>query len=145
MAVFRQAPPVWFWIVAIVFALWGAMGVYAFYADVTMSEAARAQLSAYDRNLLASRPAWFVWLYGISVWSGLIGSAVLLLRSAQARWLFVVELVTVIAMFGYIFAVTDLIAVKGFGPAAGFPIFIFAVCVVQIWFVGMTRRRGWIG
>lgn len=144
MAVFRTKPPVWFWVVAVIATLWGAMGVYAFYADITMSAAAKAQLPAYDRNLLASRPAWFPWLYGISVWSGLIGSVALLLRSAQARLLYVVELVTVVIMFGFIFAATDLIAVKGFGPAAGFPLFIFAAAAAQIWFAGFARRRGWI-
>lgn len=130
---------------AIVLVLWGALGIYAFYADVTMSEAAKAQLSDYDRRLLASRPSWFVWLYGIAVWSGLFGSVALLLRSRLARAIFIVSLVGTVAMFGYIFAVTDLIAVKGFGPAAGFPIFIVAMGILQVWLAGLAIRRGWIG
>lgn len=141
----KSRPPLWFWIVAILITLWGAMGVYAFYADVTMGEAARAQLSAYDRNLLASRPGWFPWLYGASVWSGLFGGIALLVRSAWARPLFVVSLVTIVVMFGFIFIATDLIAVKGVGPATGFPIFIAVVAIFQIWLAGLARRRGWIG
>lgn len=140
----RNRPPLWFWIVAIVFTLWGMLGVYAFYADVTMSVAAKAHLSAYDRTLLASRPAWFAWLYGFGVWSGLFGAAALLLRSAYARSLTLLSLALVIVMFGYIFAATDLIAVKGFGPAAGFPIFIVAMEIAQLWLADRSIKRGWI-
>jgi hypothetical protein len=140
----KARPPAWFYIVAVLLVLWGAMGVFAFYADVTMGPAELAKLSAYDRRLLASRPVWFPWLYGVSVWSGLIGSAILLLRRAHARWLFVVSLVTVVAMFGYIFLATDLIAVKGVGVAMGFPIFIFAICVIEVWVAGHAIKRRWI-
>ena len=140
----RNTPPVWFWVLAVVFALWGAMGVWAFYADITLSAAAKAQLSAYDRNLLASRPAWFPWLYGFGVWIGLLGAVALLARLRAARLLSAVSLILVIVMFGYIFAMTDLIAVKGVGAAAGFPVFIVVMEVAQIWLAGRAIKRGWI-
>lgn len=134
MASFRQTPPTWFWVVAVLITLWGALGVFVFYSDVTMSDAAKAQLSSYDRTLLASRPGWFVWVYGVAIWSGLFGGIALLARSAYARWLFIASLVAVVFQFGFIFAVTDLIAVKGFVAAAGFPIFITIVAIAQVWF-----------
>jgi hypothetical protein len=140
----RNRAPVWFWIAAAVFTLWGVMGVWAFYADITTSAAAKAQMSTYDRQMFASRPAWFVWAYGISVWSGLFGSVALLLRSRHALWLSVVALVTVVAMFGFILIATDLIAVKGLGPAAGFPVFVVAMSIAQIWVARRAAMRGWI-
>ena len=70
MSVLRDKPPAWFWVVAALITIWGAIGVWAFYADVTMSAAAKAQLSEYDRTLLASRPGWFVWVYAAATWSG---------------------------------------------------------------------------
>ena len=144
MAALRNKAPVWFWILAAVFAMWGALGIWAFYADITMSAAAKSQLSTYDRNLLASRPAWFPWLYGFGVWTGLFGAIALLARSAHARWLTIVSLVLVVVMFGFILVVTDLIAVKGFGAAAGFPIFIVVMEVAQIWLANRAIKRGWI-
>lgn len=140
----RRTPPMWFWIVAVVFALWGALGIYAFYADVTMSAADMAKLQDYDRRLLASRPAWFPWLYGSGVWTGLLGALALLARRGVARGLTVVSLVLVIAMFGYIFVATDLIAVKGIGAAAGFPMFIVVMEAAQIWVADRAIKRGWI-
>ncbi|MDO7841135.1 hypothetical protein [Sphingomonas immobilis] len=141
----KLRPPIWFYVIGVLLLLWGAMGVYAFYADVTMSAADLAKLPAYDQRLLASRPVWFPWLYGASVWSGLIGSALLLARSAHARWLFIVSLITVVVMFGFIFIATDLIAVKGVGVAMGFPVFIFAICVLEVWLSGHAIKRRWIG
>ena len=144
MANLGGKPPVWFWIAAIVITLWGALGVAAFYMDVAMSDAAKAQLSDYDRTLLASRPSWFVWLYAVATISGLLGGIALLARSAYARLFFIVSLIGVILQFGWIFAVTDLIAVKGFVVACAFPIFIAIVAVLQLSFAGIARKRGWI-
>lgn len=144
MANLGEKPPVWFWVAAIVITLWGALGVTAFYMDVAMSDAAKAQLSDYDRTLLASRPSWFVWLYAVATISGLLGGIALLARSAYARLFFIVSLIGVILQFGWIFAVTDLIAIKGFVVACAFPIFIAIVAVLQLWFAGIARKRGWI-
>ena len=39
----RLKPPIWFWLVTIVILAWGAMGIFAFYADRTMDAAAVAR------------------------------------------------------------------------------------------------------
>lgn len=140
----RNRAPLWFWIVGIVLVLWGVMGIVAFYQDVAATPEQLARLTAYDRALLASRPSWFIWVYGAAVWSGLIGTIALLAKSGLCRPLFMLSLVLIVVMFGYIFAKTDLIAVKGFTTAAGFPILIAAIAMFQIWIAGLARRRGWI-
>ena len=143
MTIRRSRAPLWFWVVGVLLLFWGVMGIVAFYQDVSATPEQLARLSAYDRALLASRPAWFIWVYGAAVWSGLIGTIALLLRSGTCRPLFVLSLVLIVVMFGYIFAVTDLIAVKGFATAALFPILIAAIAIFQIWFAGVAHRRGW--
>lgn len=144
MAMSQIRVPMWFWIVALILALWGMMGVVAFYMDLTTTPEQVAKMSAYDRKLLASRPSWFMWLYGGAVWSGLIGAVALLARSRLCQPLFVLSLVLVVIMFGYIFAATDLIAVKGFTRAAGFPILIAAIAAFQIWLAALARGRRWL-
>lgn len=144
MAALRNRAPVWFWIAAVLVVLWGLAGVAAFYMDVTMSAEKFAELPEYDRQIMAARPQWYIWLYGVAVWSGLLAGVVLLLRSAIAYAGFVLSLAAVIAMFGYIFATTDLIAVKGVAGAAGFPALIAGIAAFQLWLAGHARRRGWI-
>ncbi len=137
-------PPVWFWIVAVVLLLWALAGVFAFYSQVTIDPATLAAMSDYDRQLLTSLPGWITAVYGVATIGGALGALALLARSAFARLLYLVSLAAVIVQFGYILGATDLIAVKGFATAAGFPIFIAVMGIVQLWFANMAAGRGWL-
>ena len=110
-----------------------------------MDAAAIARMSAYDQAFRAHQPAWEVWAYAVAVWTGFIGAVALVARSRLAHPVFVVSLVAVVALFGWIFVATDLIAVKGPLVAMGFPIFIAVAAVGQIWFADHARKREWIG
>lgn len=138
-------PPAWFWIVAIVLLLWGAMGVATFYLSLQMSPAALAAMTEYDRQLYTERATWFIVTYGVAVWGALIGTLLLLLRRAWARPVYILSLIAVVVMFGWMFLATDIIAVKGVLVATGFPILIAVIGAFQIWFAGLAQRRGWIG
>lgn len=144
MGIIRQRPPSWYWIVAIILTLWGVMGIAAFYMDVMASPEALAKLPAYDRQLLAARPAWQIWAYGVAVWGGLLGSIALLMKRKQASYFFIASLVGMALSMGPMLFGTDIVAVKGFVGAAAFPIFIVAVGAGQLWFTRFARRRGWL-
>ena len=139
----RTRPPIWFWIVVGVLVLWGLSGILNFY--LSLSEGMRAQMSAYDRALFERAPAWYMPVYGIAVWAGLAGSALLVLRRRLARPFYIASLVAVMVMFGWTFAATDLIAVKGVATATGFPILVALICAFEIWLAGHALRHGWIG
>jgi hypothetical protein len=138
----RTRPPLWFWIVVALLILWGLSGLVGFYMGV--SEAARAQMSAYDRSLYENAPGWYLPVYGVAVWAGLIGSALLAFRRRVARLFYIASLVAVLVMFGYTFAATDLIAVKGVATAVTFPIVIALIGAFEIWLAAHSERHGWI-
>lgn len=140
----RAKLPTWYWVVAILITLWGATGILAFYMDVTMSEAARAALPDYDRQLLANRPRWVVWLYGLATWGGFLGGLALLARRRLATYLFAVSLIAAIVQFGWVFGATDLIAAKGAAATVPFPAFIITVAVFQLWLARVATGRGWL-
>lgn len=144
MAGFRQAPPMWFRVVAVVLVLWGLIGCYACLQQFRLGAEAMGPASDYDRALHASLPVWYNAVYAVSVGCGFIGAVALLLRSTLAIPLFVISLVTIIIMFGWLFVASDIIAQKGFLTAAGFPIFIAVVAAFQIWLARTSRARGWI-
>jgi hypothetical protein len=139
----RTRPPIWFWIVIALLILWGLSGVFGFYMSVSSS--ARAQMSAYDRSLYENAPGWYMPVYAVAVWAGLGGSVLLALRRRLAQPFYVASFVAVVVMFGWTFAATDLIAVKGVATAVTFPILIGLLCVFEIWLARRAERRGWIG
>lgn len=145
MARFRSPPPLWFRAVAIVLILWGVVGVYACWQQFRLGAEAMGPATDYDRALYASLPVWYNAVYAVSVGCGLLGALALLARSALSIPLFVISLIGVVVMFGWIFVATDLIAHKGVVVATGFPVFVAVVAAFQIWFARFGRTRGWIG
>jgi len=142
--VIRRTPPGWFWLVVTLTVLWGAAGCYAFYLHITLGADAMGPATDYDRALYASMPGWYNPVYAVAVVGGLLGGLALLARKAITRPLFILSLIAVIVQFGYLFAATDLIAVKGIWTVY-FPAFIFLVALAQVWFAGLAIKRGWIG
>lgn len=141
---FKQAVPMWYWIVAVMLTLWSLMGCYACIQEIRVGPAAMGAASDYDLKLYTSLPGWYVYCYAIAVTSGLFGSVALLARSRTARTFFIVSTIAIVVQFGYLFATTDIIAVKGAAVVVPFPVFIFAVALAAVWFSGVARKRGWI-
>ncbi len=143
MALARRAPP-WFWIVTLLLLLWQAMGLLSFYEHVTNgAEAMGAVPSDYDRQLIASLPRWYDWVYAVATWGGLAAGIALVLRRAIAVPLAIVSLAAIVVMFGWMFLATDIIAMKGWWTTY-FPAAIFAIGAFTLWFAMTAKARGWI-
>lgn len=144
MGISHRSPPTWFWIVATLLLLWHAMGLYSFYEHVAHGPGAMGAVpSDYDRQLHASLPRWYVWIYGIATWGGVAAVAALLARRAVAIILAAVSLAATVVMFGWMFLATDIIAAKGVWTTY-FPLLIVVLGGVTLWFAMRARARGWI-
>ncbi|PXA89457.1 hypothetical protein DMC47_28645 [Nostoc sp. 3335mG] len=141
--VFRL-PPLSFRIVAFLLILWGAAGVYAFYAQTTMRAADFAALPESERRFFSALPGWFAWVYGCATWGGLLGAIALFARSRRAVMLLGVSLIAVVVQFGWVFLATDLIAVKGAARTVPFPLVILAVALLQLALARYGVKRGWL-
>ncbi len=137
-------PPAWFWIVAAVAALWACAGCASYLMQVTMTPADLAALPAAQQEVWRAMPGWLFGVFAIAVWIGLAGAVALLFRRRIARSLYLVSLIAVIIQFGWIFTMTPILKLMGFGEAAGFPIVIAVIQVVMIWFSGYAIRRRWL-
>jgi hypothetical protein len=140
----RGAVPAWYWVLAALLTLWGLMGVYACYLQVTIGADAMGEASGYDRALYNSLPDWYNWVYGIAVGAGFLGGVALLARSRLAQTLFLASLIAVLIQFGWLFATTDIVAAKGAAATVPFPLFITAVAAFSVWFAGFASTRGWV-
>lgn len=141
----RQRVPMWFWVVAALLLLWQLAGVASFYAHVTMgAEGMGPEATEYDRQLVASLPLWYDIVFAIATFGGLLSGIALLARRRVAVPLAAVSLVAIVVMFGWMFLATDIIAVKGVWTTY-FPIAIFVVGLITLWFARLARARRWIG
>lgn len=135
--------PGWYWAVAAVALLWEATGCYAYVTQVSMDQAALAQLPPEQREIWAAMPGWAVGAYAVAVWAGLLGAVGLLLRQGWARLAFAASLLAVIAQFGWTFLATPILDTMG-PSAAAFPAFILIVAALLLWFSGVAAKRGWL-
>lgn len=143
-AIVRPAVPAWFWIVAALLTLWGAIGCYVCYMQWTMGADAWGDATGYDRALYATLPDWYNWVYTIAVGAGFLGGVALLARSRLAQALFLASLIAVLVQFGWLFATTDIVAAKGAAATVPFPAFITVVAAFSVWFAGYASNRGWV-
>lgn len=141
---YRRQAPMWFRLVALLLMLWGVAGCYACLLQFRFGAAAMGPPSPYDVKLYAAMPVWYNWVYAVAVGAGFLGAIALLARSAFARPLFVLSLVAVVVQFGYLFATSDVIAVKGAATVLPFPAVIVVIALAEIWLAGHAIRRGWI-
>ncbi|MEP9401602.1 hypothetical protein [Sphingomonas sp. VNH70] len=143
-SVFVRQPPRWFRIVAVLLVLWGFAGIAAFYYHATMGDAALSTLTEYERRFYFARPGWFDWVYATATWSGLFGALALVVRRRIAAGLFALSLLAVAVQFGWVFAATDLIAVKGAPATVPFPLLIFVIALGQLALARHAVARGWL-
>jgi hypothetical protein len=137
-------PPTWYWVVSGLAVLWMLFGVMAWVMDFMTDEASMAEFSEAQRQLYAARPQWLFVVYGVAIFSGLAGAIGLLLRKSWASMLLVVSLAAVIVQFGYTFLAMHAVEVLGAAAAIPFPLVIFLIGVVLVWFANLSRKKGWI-
>jgi len=137
-------PPRWYWVVAILALLWMLFGVMAWCMDLMSDPASMAQMSEAQQQLYASRPQWLFVVYGVAIFSGLLGAIGLVLRKRWATPMFLLSLVAIVVQFGYTFFGLHAIELLGAAEALPFPVVIFAIGLALWWFSGYARKRGWI-
>ena len=139
----RVKAPGWFWLVAILFLLWGLAGGFACYMQLTMTPEDLAKLPATQQDAWAAMTPLPKIAYVVAVSAGLLGAILLLMRSALARLLFMLSLIGVVIQFGWFFGPYAGLQKLGASSAA-FPAFIVAMALIEIWFTGFCAKRGWL-
>lgn len=135
--------PTWFNVVSVVLLLWALAGCYACVQQFRLGADAVGPASDYDRALYASLPVWYNAVYAVAVGCGLLDAIALLARSVLAVPLTTLSLIGVVIQFGWLFATSDIAAVKGVSTAI-FPLVIVVVAALSVWLARHARARGWI-
>jgi len=135
---FKEKTPVLFWIVGVLFLLWGLIGCGFYLTEVTLSDSAYAD--AFGEDLAAVRgvyPIWAMSAYAMAVWSGLLASILFLLRKRLSVGIFTVSLVA--AIIGFIPSFTNSVLRDAAG--AGFWVMPLIVVVIGLFEVIYSRKQ----
>ena len=115
---YNVKPSAMFWVLGVLFLLWGLMGCAMYLAEVMMSDKAYGE--AFGQDLLAVRHVYPVWAmagYASAVWSGLLAAILFLLRKRLSAVIFIFSLVA--AIIGFIPTFTNSILREAAGPSFG--------------------------
>jgi hypothetical protein len=139
----RYAPqPIarWYLVAAIASVLFMLIGCAGFVLD-RMADPSSLPLD--QLALVTARPAWSVVAYGIAVWVGLAGAALLIVKRKLAEPLLLVSLVAAAFTFlpyAVVPGVRDLVSTN----EIAFALVILAITWTIYWFARHSRMRGWL-
>jgi hypothetical protein len=129
--------------VAVVALLWNLVGCAAYLGDVLTTPDAVAAMSAEQRALYESRPAWAVSATAIAVWAGAAGCVGLILRRRWAIPLLLSSLAGLVVQNVWLFALSGAAAQAGAGVVVlqGIVLLIaLALVVLSL----SSARKGWL-
>ena len=143
MSANQTKPATSFWIISVIALLWNLTGIMSFTMDITMSAEALAALPDAQRELYESTPVWLKFVYGVAVFSGLLGSILLLMRKSSAKRVFMVSLIAILIQMLYSLFMTS--SVEAFGAASIImPIIVIGIGVFLVWYAGHAKTKGWL-
>ncbi len=140
----NDKPPMSFWVIGGALLFWNLIGLLFYYMQVTMPpEVIAENFSEAQQAFLTNTPSWATSAYAIAVTTGVLASALLLLRRSVAFMLYVVSFAGVLVQDFEAFILSDGLAVWG-SSALILPSVVAIVCVFAIIYSRGTRARGWL-
>lgn len=135
--------PIYFWILAVFFLLWNAMGLASFYMHTFISYESLAILPKAEQDLYASYPLWTSIVFAVAVLGGFIGSVGMLLKKKWAKVAFIISLIAIIPQMIHNIFVTKSMEVYGTG-AVVMPLLVVVFGVFLVWYAGFCERKQWL-
>jgi hypothetical protein len=126
------------WLVAAFAIIWNALGGVNFVVQLTASDL--SFMPEWWRNVAASRPAWATAAMGVSVFGGILGGLLLLLKKSTAYYVFILSLL------GTVLTLTHAVGVDGAGMRQVFEgmIMPIAVSIALIFYAKTVIGLKWL-
>lgn len=122
----KPKAPIIFWIIAAVALLWNLMGAFDYVMTETHNQSYMARFTPEQLDYFTSFPAWFVALWAVAVWGGVLASVLFLLRRALAVSIFMYSFLAMVVTAVYSYGLTSGLEVMG-TEGLVFSIVIFVV------------------
>ena len=138
----ENTAPKWLLWAGIALILWNLSGVGIFISEMMMTPADMAKLPKDQQMLWAQMPPWGWAAFGISTISGVLAAIGIAMKKKWAMPLAVISVIGVIGNFTPTFVLSK--GVDVWQPQFyAFPLFIFAIALVQLWLTRKANAAGW--
>jgi len=136
-------PPSWLLVVGLFAAAWNGIGVVAFVSEILQTPEQIAQLTSAQQALITAKPAWVTLAFATAVFSGLLGSILLILKNRLALPLFALSLFGLIGQNTYFFIIAK---VQNTMASSNFimPFIVFIIAIVLFLFSRSCINKGWL-
>lgn len=131
------------WVVGIVSLLWNAVGAFDYVMTQTRNEIYMAQFTEEQLAFFYGFPAWVDAAWAVAVWLAVLGSILLLMRSAHAVWAFILSFAAMILTSVHNYVLSDVRMTDVVGPEALY--FSLVIVVVGVFLIVYARRMKIIG
>ena len=138
-----NAVPKWFRAVAVAALIWNLLGCAAYLADVRLTPADIAKLTAAQQAMYAARPVWAVGATAIAVWFGALGCVGLIVRKRWSQPLLVLSLLGVIVQDIALFGIAHAASGGDLTPVV-LQTVVLLVAIALVWLARKAARQGWI-
>lgn len=135
-----DAAPKWFVWAAGAGLVWNALGVAAFFVQLTTDF---SELPAAERIFHETTPVWAWAAFAIAVFSGVLGCLALILRKSWAVLMLQICLAGIIVQSIHGLILSNGIEVFGLKGLI-MPLLTFGICALLVWLAAHARRVGWI-
>ena len=130
------------WPVGALALLWNGIGAFDYIMTETRNASYMSTFTPEQLTYFYGFPMWVVATWALSVWGGVLGSVLLLLRKRWAVPVFGVSLVTMMLTSFYNFVLTNGLAIMGGAGGLIFRSVIFVIAVGLLIYARRLARSG---
>ena len=140
---YLRKPSNLFWVISSIALVWNLMGVFNYLDQAFMTNKVLEILPKEQQILYQDVPAWVTAAFAIAVFSGTLGSLLLLLKKKIASTFFIISFLGIMGQMSYGLLIDQ--NSDSYGPMGiAMPIIIIAFGGYLIWYSRKANEHRWL-
>ena len=140
---YLRKPSNLFWVISSIALVWNLMGVFNYLDQAFMTDKVLEVLPKEQQILYQDVPAWVTAAFAIAVFSGTLGSLLLLLKKKNASTFFIISFLGIMGQMSYRLLIDQ--NSDSYGPMGiAMPIIIIAFGGYLIWYSRKANEHRWL-
>lgn len=140
---YLRKPSNLFWVISSIALVWNLMGVFNYLDQAFMTDKVLETLPKEQQILYQDVPAWVTAAFAIAVFSGTLGSLLLLLKKKIASTFFIISFLGIMGQMSYRLLIDQ--NSDSYGPMGiAMPIIIIAFGGYLIWYSRKANEHRWL-